>query len=145
MNLRSTLPDEDWALSNAYARFHLSNGQVIYDDEDDPNEPFWFRLQDYLRIHNLRITLIVLKFRSNEIHFTIRPDERYVYFTFGAGRDSGNDHTDRFYVVGRQDSNDSSALLCTWYKTPELVKFQDIVKPLAEEVANRRACVLPVL
>lgn len=142
MNLKFTPPDEDWALFNAYARFHLSNGQIVYDDQDASEQPFWFRLQDYIYENSLRIVLIVLKFRSNEIHFPIAPDESFIYFSYGAGRDSGNDLTDNFYVLGRED-RELHGLKCEWYKTPELTKFQTVHKGIQSEIKNRRVCVLP--
>jgi hypothetical protein len=141
-NLKFTPPDDDYALSNAYVRFHLSNGEVVYEDKDLPS--FWFRLQEYLKSDRLRVKLVVLKFRSHEIHFSITPNERYLYFSLGAGRDSGNDVTDNFYILGRQDNEFPDKLSCVWYKTPELTKFQEIYKDLNSELFAETACEMPI-
>lgn len=136
MSLKLNPPDEDYALSNAYARFHLSNGLVVYDDKDDDKPPFWFRLQDYLTENKLRVNNVVLKFRSNEIHFNLSDSARYLYFCLAAGRDSANDYTDNFYVVGRQVS--PTEIECVWYKTPELLEFQTIKKDIKAELETRK-------
>jgi hypothetical protein len=139
--MRLSPPDDDFQLSNAYARFHLSNGEVVYDLKETVGNPFWLQLQDYLRQKNLRIDNVVLKFRSNEVHYRLHPTDKYLYYSYGATRDIANDWTDEFYILGKFDS--SGFVRCTWYKAPELIEHKSLYKEFEEAQDSKRLFLMP--
>ena len=125
LSIRSNPPNEDWALSNAYWVIALSNGQIFYqnDDELEPQgKSAWGELKKYLDETKLRISRILLKFRSNEIHFQINDDVQYIYMSKGLGKEWTSDVEDSFFVVGIQST--PTVIQKYWYKKPELTLFK---------------------
>lgn len=88
----------------------------------------WRRLAIFLKDHPyFRIDSMSLKFRSNVVE--IGANARGYYFSYGAGRDSSDNHTDDFYVCGTVDQ---TTVHCKWYKIPELLVTREYTKPISD-------------
>jgi len=132
--LRLNPPDEDFTLSNPYWYMVLSNGETVYQNQDDLAKPAWLNLKRYLEATQLRITRVVFKFRSHEIHFEIRDNIEWIYFCRGIGKEWMANDPDKFFVVGWQ--NTPNTIQKYWYKLPELVEFQVVEENLDKAKLN---------
>lgn len=130
--LHTTPPDEDFALSNTYSIFILSNGERIYgkDNPQSTEVSTWILLQNYLNATNLRIHKIVLKFRSNEVHYNFPDDTDCIYFSKGVGKDWTAAVPDYFLIVGHRVT--PARIECEWRKVPELTLFKTESKEIED-------------
>lgn len=127
--IRLKSPDEDWALSNPYWIVILSNGQVVYQNYEieQQERTSWPDLKKYVQENGLRIKRVIFKFRSNEIHFEINSNAKWLFFSHGAGKelniltDGSPAPTDEFFVLGIQSTD--TVIKKFWYKKPELTLF----------------------
>lgn len=128
-------PDDDYALSNAYWYVTLSNGQTIYQDDDNPSKrqkSSWIALKRYLNVINERVVRVVLKFRSNERHFEIQDNIEWLYLSKGAGKEWTAEDVDKFFIVGWQIS--PTQIIKHWYKLPALAEFEIYAEALSKAI-----------
>lgn len=142
-----TKPDPDWELNNPYWIAILSNKEIIYGDGNDPSDdPVWFQLKKYINYNALpakiRIEKIILKFRSHEIHLDIPKHSEWVYFSKAMGKEWTEENTDKFFVVGIQDT--PTMINKHWYKLPELTKHKESANTI-EDCKEEFLIFMPVL
>lgn len=133
MEIKRTPPNEEWAESNAYWIIHLSNGEVLYQDHDNIHS--WPNLKRYVAWNKLRITRIILKFRSNEIHFAIKDEIDIIYLSRGVGKEWTAEREDRFIIVGWNVT--PTMVQRYWYRTPELIEHMVTADEISDLVRDR--------
>ena len=105
----------------------LDNGLTVFQDDDriGEEEPSaWIRLKKYVEENKLNIQQMRLRFRDNVV--SIGKNTTGFYFAKGCGKDSTQEDTNHFYIVGYLE--DSNIFQCLWYKIPELILFDSCTK-----------------
>lgn len=147
LELSTSPPDEDYSLSHAYWYMRLSNGEIIYQDDDNPNKNekyTWLALKKYISLNKLRIKHVVFKFRSNEVHFEIKDSVNWIYFSKGIGKEWTASNQDRFFVIGWQTT--PTMIERFWYKIPELIEHKTKAEELSSSnLAPEFICFMPSL
>lgn len=100
----------------------LSNGSVVYQDDDRPGEiepSAWIRLQEYLIENNLTIIGLGLRFKTNQ--FWLPENKDGYFFCKVAGADWCGP-TINYYNIGFLEDG---VVHTTQYKVPELTYFNE--------------------
>ncbi len=108
----------------------LSNGESIY--QDDNAEKYedvsaWIRLKKYLKINNLKIKKLYLRFRSNILH-TIEENSEGYFFSMGIIGMMNSSTNVNYYIIGNIKNNKVSIKKI---KVPELIVFDEEERELS--------------
>lgn len=134
------------SLDKTYWALHLSNGQVIYQDDFryEKDDRAIVRAKHYIEHNHLRIEKISATFRSNHIViFDEIPETDFVYFVNGATADYGMDNTYPIvrysYKFGYWDENEQKIFFKA-VKVPELLLTQEGYREYLEDDKGITIC-----
>ena len=102
----------------------LSNDIKIFQDDDRPKLhtcSAWKRLGYYMEDYGDTVSIAKMRLRFGTHIIELPPERHYYFYSRGILQSASQTYGLDFHIVGWPTEDKQESLVCTWFKTPELV------------------------